>query len=142
MYKDIPSTAYRVAENDSVIVFINGEAIGDSIEGLPSVKQVSLWMYNRNKKEGRRILLSHPQTNMAILNMEHSVSIPKIQFNDRFGFNDKSKHFFCSNSPLMKCPKSQLHSFAHIIFEPLLVNFFKGNTLCLVDSFYKPNILV
>jgi hypothetical protein len=76
IYKGIPSSAYTVAENDSFIVFINGEAIGDSIEGLPSIKQVSLWMYNRNKKEGRRILLSHPQTNMAILNMEHSVSIP------------------------------------------------------------------
>jgi hypothetical protein len=76
IYKGIPSSAYAVAENDSFIVFINGEAIGDSIEGLPSIKQVSLWMYNRNKKEGRRILLSHPQTNMAILNMEHSVSIP------------------------------------------------------------------
>lgn len=76
IYKGIPSTAYAVAENDSVIVFINDEAIADSIEGLPSIKQVSLWMYNRNKKEGRMILLSHPQTNMAFLNMEHSVCIP------------------------------------------------------------------
>ena len=76
IYKGIPSAAYAVAENDSVIVFINDEAIADSIEGLPSIKQVSLWMYSRNKKEGRRILLSHPQTNMATLNMEHSVSIP------------------------------------------------------------------
>ena len=76
MYKDIPSTAYSVAENDSVIVFINDEAIADSIEGLPSIKQVSLWMYSRNKKEGRRILLSHPHTNMTFLNMERSVSIP------------------------------------------------------------------
>lgn len=76
IYKGIPSAAYAVAENDSVIVFINDEAIADSIEGLPSIKQVSLWMYSRNKKEGRRILLSHPQTNMATLNMERSVSIP------------------------------------------------------------------
>lgn len=76
IYKGIPSSAYAVAENDSVIVFINDEAIADSIEGLPSKKQVSLWMYSRNKKEGRRILLSHPQTNMATLNMERSVSIP------------------------------------------------------------------
>ena len=75
-YTGIPSSAYTVAENDSVIVFINDEAIADSIEGLPSIKQISLWMYNRNKKEGRMILLSHPQTNMAFLNMEHSVSIP------------------------------------------------------------------
>lgn len=76
IYKGIPSSAYAVAENDSVIVFINDEAIEDSIEELPSIKQVSLWMYSRNKKEGRRILLSHPQTNMATLNMERSVSIP------------------------------------------------------------------
>ena len=76
IYKGIPSSAYDVAENDSFIVFLNDEAIEDSIEGLPSIKQVSLWMYSRNKKEGRRILLSHPHTNMAFLNMEHSVCIP------------------------------------------------------------------
>ena len=76
IYKGIPSTAYAVAENDSFIVFLNEEAIGDSIDGLPPIKQVSLWSYNRNKKEGRKILLSHLHTNMAFLNMEHSVSIP------------------------------------------------------------------
>ena len=76
MYKGIPSTAYTIAENDSVIVFLNDEAIGDSIDGLPPIKQVSLWSYHKNKKEGRKILLSHPHTNMAFLNMEHSVSIP------------------------------------------------------------------
>ena len=76
MYKDIPSTAYSVAENDSVIVFLNDEAIADSIEGLPSIKQVSLWVYDKNRKERKKILLSHPNTNMAFLNMEHSVCIP------------------------------------------------------------------
>ena len=76
MYKDIPSTAYSVAENDSFIVFLNDEAIEDSIEGLPSIKQVSLWVYDKNRKEGKKILLSHPNTNMAFLNMEHSVCIP------------------------------------------------------------------
>ena len=76
MYKDIPSTAYAVDENDSVIVFLNDEAIADSIEGLPSIKQVSLWVYDKNRKEGKKILLSHPNTNMAFLNMEHSVCIP------------------------------------------------------------------
>ena len=76
MYKDIPSSAYAVAENDSVIVFLNDEAIADSIEGLPSIKQVSLWVYDKNRKEGKKILLSHPNTNMAFLNMEHSVCIP------------------------------------------------------------------
>ena len=72
MYKDIPSSAYAVAENDSSIVFLNDEAIEDSIEGLPSIKQVSLWVYDKNRKEGKKILLSHPNTNMAFLNMEHS----------------------------------------------------------------------
>ena len=76
MYKGIPSTVYTIAENDSVIVFLNDEAIEDSIDGLPPLKQVSLWSYHKNKKEGRKILLSHPHTNMAFLNMEHSVSIP------------------------------------------------------------------
>ena len=76
IYKGIPSAAYAVAENDSVIVFINDEAIADSIEGLPSIKQVSLWVYDKNRKEGKKILFSHPNTNMAFLNMEHSVSIP------------------------------------------------------------------
>ena len=76
MYKDIPSTAYSVAENDSSIVFLNDEAIGDSIEGLPSIKQVSLWVYDKNRREGKKILLSHPNTNMDFLHMEHSVCIP------------------------------------------------------------------
>ena len=76
IYKGIPSTAYTIAENDSVIVFLNDEAIEDSVNGLPPLKQVSLWSYHKNKKEGRKILLSHPHTNMAFLNMEHSVSIP------------------------------------------------------------------
>ena len=76
IYKGIPSSAYVVTENDSFIVFLNDEAIEDSIEGLPSIKQVSLWVYDKNRKEGKKILLSHPNTNMAFLNMEHSVCIP------------------------------------------------------------------
>lgn len=76
IYKGIPSSAYTVAENDSVIVFLNDEAIEDSIEGLPSIKQVSLWVYDKNRKEGKKILLSHPHTNMTFLSMERSVSIP------------------------------------------------------------------
>ena len=76
IYKGIPSSAYAVAENDSFIVFLNDEAIRDSIDGLPSIKQVSLWFYNRNRNEGNIILISHPQTKMTLPNMEHSVSIP------------------------------------------------------------------
>ena len=76
IYKGIPSSAYAVAENESSIVFLNDEAIEDSIEGLPSIKQVSLWVYDKNRKEGKKILLSHPNTNMAFLNMEHSVCVP------------------------------------------------------------------
>lgn len=76
IYKGIPSSAYAVAENDSFIVFLNDEAIEDSIEGLPSIKQVSLWVCDKNRKEGKKILFSHPNTNMAFLNMENSVCIP------------------------------------------------------------------
>jgi hypothetical protein len=76
IYKGIPSSAYAVAENDSFIVFLNDEAIEDSIEGLPSIKQVSLWVYDKNRKEGNIILISHPHTSMSHLNMERSVSIP------------------------------------------------------------------
>ena len=76
IYKGIPSSAYTVAENDSVIVFLNDEAIEDSIEGLSPIKQVSLWTYSKNEKEGGMILLSHPHTNMTFLSMERSVSIP------------------------------------------------------------------
>ena len=76
IYKGIPSSAYAVAENDSFIVFLNDEAIRDSIDGLPSIKQVSLWFYNRNRNEGNIILISHPQIKMTLPNMEHSVSIP------------------------------------------------------------------
>ena len=75
-YKGIPSSAYTVAENDSVIVFLNDEALEDNIEGLSPIKQVSLWTYSKNEKEGGMILLSHPHTNMTFLSMEHSVSIP------------------------------------------------------------------
>lgn len=75
-YKGIPSSAYTVAENDSVIVFLNDEAIEDSIDGLSPIKQVSLWTYSKNEKEGGMILLSHPHTNMTFLSMERSVSIP------------------------------------------------------------------
>lgn len=74
--KGIPSSAYAVAENDSFIVFLNDEAIEDSIEGLPSIKQVSLWVCDKNRKEGKKVLFSHPNTNMAFLNMENSVCIP------------------------------------------------------------------
>ena len=76
LYKGIPSSAYAVAENDSFIVFLNDEAIEDSIEGLPSIKQVSLWVYDKNRKDGKKILFSHPNTKMTFLNMEHSVCIP------------------------------------------------------------------
>ncbi len=74
--KGIPSTAYAAAENDSFIVFLNDEATEDSIEGLPPIKQVSLWSYEKSKDESRKILLSHPHTNMAYFSMKHSISIP------------------------------------------------------------------
>ena len=75
-YNGVPSSAIVIAENEEWTILLNDEAVEDSIEGLPSIKQVSLWVYDKNRKEGKKILLSHPNTNMAFLNMEHSVCIP------------------------------------------------------------------
>ena len=75
-YNGVPSSAIVIAENEEWTILLNDEAVEDSIEGLPSIKQVSLWVYDKNRKEGKKILLSHPNTNMAFLNIEHSVSIP------------------------------------------------------------------
>lgn len=54
MVKDegVPSTAYVVAENEDYKVFLNDEAIADSIEGLPAIKQVSLWVCKNAEREG------------------------------------------------------------------------------------------
>jgi hypothetical protein len=76
VFDDIPSDAYSVAENEDWQVFLNDEAIKDSIEGLPPVKQVSLWIYNKGEKSARRILLTHPNANGRWFTMEHSVCIP------------------------------------------------------------------
>ena len=43
-YSGIPSMAQAVAENEDYVVFLNDEAIGDSIKGLRTIKQVSLWI--------------------------------------------------------------------------------------------------
>ena len=72
----IPSSASNFAENDDYTVLLNDEAIVDSIEGLPSIKQVSLWAYDRNNNDGRMILMSHPDTNGSWFNMDHAVCIP------------------------------------------------------------------
>ena len=56
--------------------FLNDEAIKDSIEGLPPVKQVSLWIYEKSKRSAKRILLTHPDANGSWFTMEHSVCIP------------------------------------------------------------------
>ncbi len=75
-YSGIPSTAQSVAENEDYVVFLNDEAIGDSIEGLGSIKQVSLWSFDKDKRLANKILLSHPQADGSWFSMEHSVSIP------------------------------------------------------------------
>ena len=75
-YRGIPSTAKTVAENEGYVVFLNDEAIRDSIEGLESIKQVSLWSFDKDKKSANKILLSHPQADASWFSMEHSASIP------------------------------------------------------------------
>ncbi len=74
MYESIPSEAYSIAENGEWKVYLNDEAIEDSIESLPPVKQVSLWAYNKNEKSAQKILLSHPHSRFKVT-MEHSVKI-------------------------------------------------------------------
>lgn len=75
-YSDIPTTAQIVAENEYYVVFLNDEAIGDSIEGLGAIKQVSLWTFDKAKKSAKKILLSHPHAEGRWFSMEHSVTIP------------------------------------------------------------------
>jgi sporulation protein YlmC with PRC-barrel domain len=76
-YSGIPSTAQAVAENEYYVVFLNDEAIGDSIEGLGAIKQVSLWTFDKDKKSAKKILLSHPNADASKFSMEHSVTIPQ-----------------------------------------------------------------
>lgn len=54
IYKGIPSSAYAVAENDSVIVFINDETIADSIEGLHPSNKCLCGCIAETKKKGRK----------------------------------------------------------------------------------------
>lgn len=75
-YSGIPSTAQAVAENEYYVVFLNDEAIGDSIEGLGAIKQVSLWTFDKDKKSAKKILLSHLNADGSRSSMEHSVIIP------------------------------------------------------------------
>ena len=124
IYKGIPSSAYAVAENDSFIVFLNDEAIRDSIDGLPPLKQVSLWSFHKNKKEGRKILLSHPHTNMAFLNMEHSVSIPL----DSIPTITKVTILSWSNEP-MKLLAEGCSDYRNV--ESFIINEGSDSTICL-----------
>ena len=124
IYKGIPSSAYAVAENDSFIVFLNDEAIRDSIDGLPPLKQVSLWSFHKNKKEGRKILLSHPHTKMAFLNMEHSVSIPL----DSIPTITKVTILSWSNEP-MKLLAEGCSDYRNV--ESFIINEGSDSTICL-----------
>ena len=124
IYKGIPSSAYAVAENDSFIVFLNDEAIRDSIDGLPPLKQVSLWSFHKNKKEGRKILLSHPHTKMSFLNMEHSVSIPL----DSIPTITKVTILSWSNEP-MKLLAEGCSDYRNV--ESFIINEGSDSTICL-----------
>ena len=75
-YEGIPSTAYPIADNHDWVIFLHDEAVTDSIEGLPPVKQVSLWAFDKDKRSAKKMLLSHPNTDGKWFTMERSVSIP------------------------------------------------------------------
>lgn len=75
-YSGIPSTAKVVAENEDYVVFLNDEGTEEDIEGLPSVKQVSLWTYGKSQKTAKKILLSHPHANCSWFSRKNSVRIP------------------------------------------------------------------
>ena len=72
----IPSDAYSMAENEDWKVFLNEEAVKDSIEGFPPVKQVSLWIYEKSKNSAKKILLTHPNVSGSWFTKEHSICIP------------------------------------------------------------------
>lgn len=72
----IPPKAYSMAENEDWKIFLNDEAIGDSIEGVGAVKQVSLWTYNKSEKSVKKLLMSHPHADGRKLSIEHSFTIP------------------------------------------------------------------
>ncbi len=75
-YAGIPSTACQVAENEYFIIFLNDEALEDSIEGLPTIKQVSLWKFDKKMEVGKKILLTHPHADGSWFTMDHSVVVP------------------------------------------------------------------
>ena len=75
-YSGIPSTAQAVAENEEYAIFLNDEDRGDSIEGLVSIKQVSLWTYDKDKIAAKKILLTHPDAERNWFGADSSVSIP------------------------------------------------------------------
>lgn len=75
-YEGIPSTAYQKAANDDFIIFLNDEAVRDSIEGLPDIKQVSLWKYDIKKNTGNKILLTHPKVKGGWFSMDKAVAVP------------------------------------------------------------------
>lgn len=76
-YNGIPSTAYSACENDDYIVFLNEEAKEDSIEGLPAIRQVSLWTYNKKTKSGKKVLLSHPDIGGCwYFSMKDAIRVP------------------------------------------------------------------
>lgn len=76
MCDGIPPKAYSMAENEDWKIFLNDEAIGDSIEGVGAVKQVSLWTYNKREKSVKKLLMSHPHADGRKLSIEHSFTIP------------------------------------------------------------------
>ena len=75
VYDSLPSNAYSVAENEEWNIFLNDETIEDSIEGLGSIKQVSLWTYSKSKKSGKKLMMSHPHSGFKVMKGQ-SIEVP------------------------------------------------------------------
>ena len=72
-----------MAENEDWKIFLNDEAIGDSIEGVGAVKQVSLWTYNKREKSVKKLLMPHPHADGRKLSMEKSeYTVTSLKLNE------------------------------------------------------------
>ena len=76
-YKGIPATAKLVAEDAHFAVFTNVEAYDTvTIGDWPPLEQVSLWAYDKQRKEAEMMLLTHLDTDGSRYNTTESFSMP------------------------------------------------------------------
>lgn len=76
-YVGIPFTAELVAEDAHYAVFTNVEAYDTvTIGDWPPLEQVSLWAYDKQRKEAEMMLLTHLDTDGSRYNKTESFSMP------------------------------------------------------------------